>query len=181
MIKIENFSVFIYFIYGLSFYTMGICAWIQKSNKHSGLPLVRSIRYLGYFGIIHGTVEWLIMILLLNIFSDDNKYLGDTIVILNALSFVFLWIFGISLFQNNSKKIKLSWKLPITIFAIWFLYITVLMMSDNIDFIIRLELEKITLRYFIGLPGAMITAFALFKSSKAFSFSKLKGIQNLAA
>ena len=68
----NNFSELVYFLYGLSFYTMGICAWLLGSQKASAFTFVRSFKYLSYFGIIHGITEWMLMVLYMDFFPEHR-------------------------------------------------------------------------------------------------------------
>lgn len=52
----------LYLIYGYAMITMGILAIVQKDTKIMNLALVKSLKYLGYFGITHGISEWNSMI-----------------------------------------------------------------------------------------------------------------------
>ncbi|MGZ6346989.1 MAG: hypothetical protein ACXWNC_05425, partial [Anaerolineales bacterium] len=48
----------VYFIYGLSFLVMGL-AILLETGRSPTLAEIRGLRWLGSFGLIHGTHEWL--------------------------------------------------------------------------------------------------------------------------
>src|SRR5680860_1871716 len=50
-------TVSLYFIYGLSFYTMGIAVFMQY-RSYSKFSLAYSMPFLAVFGLLHGLSEW---------------------------------------------------------------------------------------------------------------------------
>jgi NarL family two-component system sensor histidine kinase YdfH len=71
----------LYLIYGYAMITMGIFAIVQKDTKIMNLALVKSLKYLGYFGITHGISEWNYMIIKLEF---CHPYLHPTFYNLNT-------------------------------------------------------------------------------------------------
>lgn len=53
----DNAYVFLFFIYGLAFFIMGVASLLQSNRYKSKFPLQAALPYLGGFGIIHGTTE----------------------------------------------------------------------------------------------------------------------------
>ena len=55
----------IFFIYGLAFFLMGF-AVLNYPKKGSSFFLSRKIRFVAWFGIIHGLNEWLDMFIMID-------------------------------------------------------------------------------------------------------------------
>lgn len=172
----ENFSELIYFLYGLSFYTMGICAWLQGNQKASAFTFVRSFKYLSYFGIIHGTVEWLLMVMYMGFFDEYRTLFWQFIVGLNIISFLFLWYFGIELYNNGTVKRRLDKKLPFITLLIWALIVVVVVVFKALDWPMTIRHENLISRYLIGFPASITASVSLYKTSKHYIFSRVKSV-----
>lgn len=155
---------------------MGIAALLQNTSEESSFPLLKSIHYLGYFGIIHGITEWIIMIRIAEIFPHYNRNLLVLGAFTNGLSFVFLWIFGAKLLQKKGKVKIIIKGLPWFLFAVWFIGFLLYYSIYNTTSLHWVFVEDIMSRYFIGLPGALISAFALNKNAKAMKNLKLDSV-----
>jgi signal transduction histidine kinase len=158
--------ILLFFVYGLAFYSMGISALLQHTHGDSSFPLLKSIKYLGGFGIIHGTVEWLLMILIADIYPQYDPMITELAILLNALSFTFLWIFGIKLFEYNEKVKKILKNLPWIVFLIWSACYYIIPLMYEGDILSKRWLQSMTSRYFIGFPAGMITSAALYRNAK---------------
>lgn len=164
-IYVGNIYILVFFVYGLAFFTMGITALQHKVREGSALRLLRANRYLGYFGIIHGITEWVLMVIIARIYPHYNAQLLSLASLLNAVSFVYLLIFGIAVTEYNGKPNK---TLRI---VLWFamglaIALFVYMILNKHEYIRHWNpTMSIFSRYFIGLPGSLITAAALYKNS----------------
>ncbi|MPW24935.1 hypothetical protein GC105_03925 [Alkalibaculum sp. M08DMB] len=170
-----NTYMLLFFIYGLAFFCMGISAFQQRTLKDSNLPLLRAIKQLGYFGIIHGLVEWILMVLIWNEYPQYSIQLFIVSTFLNTLSFVFLWMFGINLFEDEVIIKKYFMKIPLLIFTFW-IAAFLLLLSSMDNYIETLKTLNVTSRYFIALPGCVIACIGLYKSGKTIYALKLKRI-----
>ena len=62
---------------------MGIFCLKEKNKEHNDLSLIKSIHYLGYFGIIHGMTEWITMTLIVDLYpGTELRNLSRTYIIL---------------------------------------------------------------------------------------------------
>ncbi len=86
----------IFFIYGLSFFLMGVAVLVQP-RAHSALTLARFIWLLGAFGLLHGLLEW---VDLWKVVKGDNAWLQVLKVFLLLASFGFLFEFARRLLQT---------------------------------------------------------------------------------
>lgn len=172
----NNFSELVYFLYGLSFYTMGICAWLLGSQKASAFTFVRSFKYLSYFGIIHGITEWMLMVLYMDFFPEHRTLYWQFITLLNILSFLFLWFFGIDLSNLSVEKLKLSKRLPFYALTIWLFIMILIVLFSGFDLPMTIRHESLISRYLIGFPASLTAAYALYKTSKQYIFKRIKSV-----
>ncbi|KAA3661236.1 MAG: hypothetical protein DWQ04_17050, partial [Chloroflexi bacterium] len=99
--------VIIYFLYGLSFFCMGMFVWVE-SGQASTFRLARAMGPLGGFGIIHGLHEWIEMFQNMpNAYLLPPWVLSDTLRLIHlVLSFALLLIFGIRLIYANHPQAR---------------------------------------------------------------------------
>src|SRR5919108_5103303 len=110
----------IYFVYGLAFFVMGLVVALQ-SRQSSRLELARSLNWLAGFGILHGLNEWGDLFI-----PIQSTYLPTPIVnllyivqlVLLALSFMCLFVFGVSLLKPSGINKWLA-AAPTGLFALW--------------------------------------------------------------
>jgi signal transduction histidine kinase len=174
MLYSGSIYIVLFFIYGISFFTMGVIALQQNIQKETNFPLLKAIRNLGLFGILHAFVEWLIMFVIADIFPDEKLVFLMIAVFMNALSFTILLYFGIKVIDYKGKGISVLKWLPWMIFVIWvFFYESNIISNGEISFRINLDFDTLC-RYFIGFPAAILTATALFYNANALEIMKLK-------
>lgn len=158
----------LYLIYGFAFINMGIFSIQEKEAEITDLPLVKSLKYLGYFGITHGITEWITMIEILEIYPNLYILLFIIKYILKAISFTYLIIFGTSLLPLNHKHKKIILKIPYFLFFIWLAGFILLSVYNGQDYLIlNPQYNIITLRYIMGFSGGIISAVALYLNAKA--------------
>ncbi|AKL94320.1 integral membrane sensor signal transduction histidine kinase [Clostridium aceticum] len=166
--------VILFFIYGLAFFSMGISALQQKGVKISNFQLLKSIKYLGIFGVIHGITEWVIMLRITSVYVEWDFALFLVQIFLNAFSFMFLLIFGLRLLQGTHDRKRSSY-IPVCLFLLWATAVIYsVVFHDNYEF--WFSFYSALSRYFLGFPATVITACALLKESKTMSLLKLNKI-----
>jgi len=142
--------VFTFFIYGLSFFSLGIIIYIYP-RTNTQLKLADDLWLLANFGLSHGVNEWLDMFIL--IAPEHAAILGDVRMVVLPISFFFLVQFG----MNNLVKIKnknAALKLvPFCLLAFWIIITGV---SSQ-----KLLIGDIAARYLLCVPGTLLTAYAL--------------------
>lgn len=152
----------IYFVYGLVFFILGF-AIILQTRQSSRLDFARSLRWLAAFGITHGFHEW--GDLFIPIQAD---YLSDGVVrilyilhlILLALSYVFLFEFGLALLETGKHGWWFRW-LTVFLFVGWLIILISIMPSSISDERLWRYPANALARYFIGFPGGLLAAYAL--------------------
>ena len=118
MIDRDIYSI-LFFIYGLSFFSLGISALQQRVLKDTDIPLLNSINILGAFGVIHGLGEWLLIFIMIDKNNSLAMYMLFFSNLLNYISFTLLWIFGTRLFKRNYNRINYYRFVPFIVMGIW--------------------------------------------------------------
>lgn len=163
----DNLDV-VFFVYGLAFIVMGVAILVQP-RKGSRLRLAGILWLLAWFGLTHGTNEWLDMWVII-------KGKNETIDLIRwfclAISYIFFFEFGKSIFelgvknaecpmwQKNIAKILGWWVSPIIIS-----FITIAA-AASADF---WQTGSIWTRYLLGFPGGVLIGagfFYYYKSEK---------------
>lgn len=181
----DQYYFFLYLVYGFAFINMGIFSIQGKGVEVTDLPLVKSLKYLGYFGITHGITEWITMIEILDVCPNLNISLFIIKYFLKAVSFTCLMIFGISLLPLGYKMKRIVLKIPFFLFLMWFAGFVALSIYYGEDYLIlNPKYNIITLRYIMGFSGGMISAIALYLNGKTIerrkSYSIAKRYKSLA-
>jgi len=162
------------FIYGSAFFLMGF-GILLKNRQHSRFKLAKSLHWLGIFGIVHGIADLgNVFIPIQQVYSSEQTYLILRIIqiIINALSFMFIAQFGVSLWINTQKKLHKLKYMPVLIFILWLSFFIGTLSSFNY----RSNLEWISIndiwsRYLMGFPGAIFSGYAI--SLQKNEFNKL--------
>lgn len=163
----EQEKFFLYLIYGMVFILMGVFASGKKEKEVSHIPLVRSLKYLGIFGITHGLSEWLAMVMIIDLYHEQYNYLYLANQLLKAISFIFLMYFGISLLPKKTRFKNILNKAPITLLVIWLTYVIFIISRNGIAYLIaNPNVSIFILRYCMAVTGSIISAVALYKNAK---------------
>jgi signal transduction histidine kinase len=164
----------VYFFYGLSFFSMGLAVLLEV-DRSSELDFARALRTLAGFGLIHGGHEWVEMFLLIHPHIEETfiyQYIGTGRVILLAVSFLFLILFGARLIAGPSRS-RLSWQMLGAITGIWVIGLIWLAVNEPAD--ARLVAMDVYTRYSLAIPGAALTAWGLVLQRQKFQQAGMKG------
>src|SRR5512137_1350311 len=107
MVPFDSTLLLVFFIYGLAFFSLGITLSIE-SGRFPVLADAKVLRPLAFFGLIHGTHEWL-EAYLLQAEGFGNHYPGWMAWVRLSLlisSFFFLVIFGLQAFRSHPPKYR---------------------------------------------------------------------------
>lgn len=156
----------IFFIYGLAFFCMGLAILLELS-RISDPRLRNALRMLTFFGLVHGSHEWLEMFqgldLLPGQLTEPAVWQSARIVIL-AISFLGLAGFGISLLMENERRRNWKWA-PILLMAlIWVIGLLVLRSAYSTFW----EAADVWTRYSLAVPAALLAAGALISLRSTF-------------
>ncbi|MGD0611360.1 MAG: ATP-binding protein [Anaerolineales bacterium] len=157
-------TIIIQFVYGLAFFVLGLAIALQ-SRHSSHLDLARSLTWLAAFGFVHAFVEWGDLFIPL-----QTAYLSPDIItalqyfhlLILGISFACLFEFGVALLEPLEHP---AW-LHITsaaLLATWFFVTFFPLRSWIQDFQSWYNSGNALARYFIGLPGGLLSAYALRK------------------
>lgn len=115
------FLIIVFFIYGLAFFAVGLAVALE-SRRSSALPLALSLNYLAAFGILHASVEWIDMFILIQSYGgevSDNLAIRPVRLLLFAVSVVCLLQFAVKLITANLHRYYwLGW-VPFILFSGW--------------------------------------------------------------
>ena len=154
----------IYFIYGLMFFVLGLAIALQ-SRHSSRLDLARNLTWLAAFGFLHGFNEWGDLFIPL-----QAEYLAPAFILvlqyvhllLLAASFACLFEFGAALLESLRHR-KWLHILAAGLLVGWIIIVFTPLRIWIPDFNIWFNTASALARYFIGLPGGLLAAYALRK------------------
>ncbi|MEK6775405.1 MAG: PAS domain S-box protein [bacterium] len=158
--------VYVFFIYGLSFFTMGMALLIYP-KKNSVFSLAKHLRIIALFGILHGINEWIDMFMLIQQPVEGTllNLIRGTIL---PISFFFLALFGTKVIVDTKKGHPALHALPLILFMIW---AAIVSLSSR-----ELIMGDIWARYILGGPGAFLAAYALMIQVPLFQKTKLRNV-----
>ena len=149
----------IFFFYGLAFFCMGLAILLELS-RISDPRLRNALRMLTFFGLVHGSHEWVEMFqgldLLPGQIAEPLAWQGLRIAVL-AISFLALAGFGISLLMNTERAHKRMW-IPVLLMALFWAGVLLLLRVLYTDF---WGVADVWTRYSLAVPGALLAAAAL--------------------
>lgn len=110
---------FVFFVYGLAFFAMGLAIALE-SRRPSALLLSRPLRYLAAFGLLHGLVEWIDMWLILpgtpHAAAPSLRILRLTLF---GASTVALAQFGTDVIASIRPRLSLIRWIPLALVVFW--------------------------------------------------------------
>lgn len=149
------------FVYGEVFFILGF-AIVLYTRRTSRSELARSLRWLAAFGFTHGFHEWgdlFIPIQIAYLSPDGVQVLYGLQLILLAMSFAFLLMFGIAILFPPRQRSRFQW-IPYLLLGLWMLASIGLFFFLPTEVMWR-DISNTLARYFIGFPGAMLAAYGL--------------------
>lgn len=173
----EQNIVFVYFLYGLAFFSMGLAVWLE-SGRSSELRLARAMGPLAAFGILHGLHEWMEMFQRLGVLVPGAPAVSQTLAVdafrvgVLTLSFLLLIIFGVRLIHLSGKGrgnertfVLLSAGVLI---VVWLVSVISTQRFYNLCLADCLVSIDVLTRYILAIPGSLLAAWAMFLEHRAF-------------
>jgi signal transduction histidine kinase len=167
--------VIVYFAYGLAFFTMGLAIWME-SNRTSEFRIAKAFWLLAAFGIVHGLHEWFEMFQKLaeagvaNI--PDALLLNEIRIPQLVVSFLLLIVFGVKLlYSTHGRKRnanKMAYAAALTLFLVWFVSVLITRWVYDPTQEELLAASDVLSRYIIGIPGALLAAWAIVLERKSY-------------
>ncbi|HEX9016234.1 MAG TPA: ATP-binding protein [Chloroflexota bacterium] len=155
--------ILVFFIYGLAFFAMGFAIALE-SRPFSDLRLARYLPYLAAFGILHSTVEWADMLLLIESASPptiDMDYVRMFRTVMLGVSTGALVQFGAGLLFNRLGRSRWLLAVPGVLGLAWIA--SLFLLASLFDWGSRQWLvhADVWARYLLYLPGSILAGLGL--------------------
>lgn len=162
--KSFEFTLLIYFIYGLTFFSMGLVILLESWRLEPSAPQKNIIRPLAIFGLLHGIHEWLenFILILGRLQEPVPGVMASVRLGLLISSFVALFIYSIHAYRYAHAHVT-----PFTLFGAISLPIFAIVASFDVlhaygEGLIQIpRLVDSLVRYLLGVPGAAVATIAL--------------------
>jgi len=155
-----------YFIYGLSFFTMGLAVLLEV-GRIPMLAETRVLRPLAVFGILHGLHEWLEMFILpWQSLGQNYPLLPLSRIVLLAVSFTSLIAYGVRVLQAPYRLQRADVVVGVGVLT---LYTAILIHSGNTPWSAPdtwAGNADVLARYLLAMPGGLLAALALREQSR---------------
>jgi signal transduction histidine kinase len=165
----EPYIVFVYFVYGLAFFSMGLVVMLE-GGRASDARLRHALRPLAAFGLVHGAHEWLEMFQSLRLLpAQSATMLAWQALLLALLSFSFLSLaaFGASLLAPTESARRLSLLIPLLQVAVWAVGVFVLRGQYPPTGVLWAVTHAWS-RYVLAIPAALLASAGLIAQQRAF-------------
>jgi signal transduction histidine kinase len=162
--------VYVYFFYGLAFFAMGLVVYLE-SGRASEFRFARALRPLAAFGFIHAGHEWFEMF---QIFAaHESGYtasVGEELIriVTLALSFLCLLVFGTRLLPEAERRPAASGRQVIGMGLVWLAGVALFYWRFQPALTDLLSAADVLARYGLGIPGALLAAWALLRERRDF-------------
>ncbi len=154
-------KVLVFFVYGLVFFVLGLAIALQ-SHHRSRLELGRALGWLAAFGFAHGLHEWGAIFIPIQAQYVDPviiELLQVLRVVLLALSFTFLFQFGVELLRERWPRLIV---LPLILMVAWTLVFIIPGIGISDDFTLWHQQAGTWARYLLGFTGGLVAAAGLY-------------------
>lgn len=173
--------IYIYFGYGLAFFTMGLVILLQY-KQFSRITLAKNIWLLGAFGITHGLAEWGVMFISIKInmgLKIHGLFMDRFIeVIVLYLSFLFLFEFGVRIIASVIKELHWLRYLPWILGGVWLINFVFFGFADiNLDYWLRTS--EAWSRILICFPGAIFAGIGFLLQKEDLNRLRVPQLKNL--
>lgn len=155
--------VFIYFVYGLAFFSMGL-AMTFEARRSPLLAEARALWPLALFGLVHGSHEWLEMLLNIRSWFDlaIPDYASNLRLFMLVISFIFLVVFSLQALRPSEKYIsRQNLQIGGVLLAIYAILIILTNLNHPNTSEHWIAHADVLARYMLAIPGAGLAAFAL--------------------
>ena len=160
--------VILYSVYGQVFFIMGLVTGLQW-RRQSRLELARPLPWLAAFGLAHGVAEWgYIFIPLQALYLPDSvvRVLVIAHLVLLAVSFFFLFQFGIELLLPLWPRYRWLRAVPAAVLILWgtAVLLRATMMEDQLNVLVAIG--DSWSRYLLCLPGSILAFLGLLRQAR---------------
>ena len=166
---VENI-IAVYFFYGLAFFSMGL-ALVLASRQTSAFTFARAIPFLAVFGLLHGLHEWVEMFQKIAALSGrDQPTITEEVgrLALLTASFVMLFFFALALLRAEKAGWYRKYWPALGLLGLWVGSVLSLAIFRELSPQGLLAQADVLSRYSLGIPAALVGAWALMKQQHAF-------------
>lgn len=158
--------IFIYFFYGLAFFSMGLLVAIE-GGRSTDARLRMALRPLAGFGLVHAAHEWIEMFKSMGHFSPIVEALYPLVALsILAFSFLSLAAFGSYLVLGSESTWRVSLIILLGLEAIW--VYGLLNFRGNYAPEDIYAVADVWTRYAIAIPAGLLAAAGLIVQQRAF-------------
>ena len=152
----------VYFAYGLAFFTLGIVMALA-SRQNSTLPLMRALPLLAWFGLLHGTHEWVEMFQRIAAQQSGRVpgFAEEALrITLLVASFICLLGFGVAALrpESLSPRRRLLFFVPVALWGVTLVAAWLYWQPAPCE---GVYFADVLARDFIAIPGALLAAAVL--------------------
>jgi signal transduction histidine kinase len=172
--------IILYFVYGQVFFITGLVTVLQW-RRRSDLELARTLPWLAAFGIAHGLNEWgYIFIPLQALYLEDSvvRLMVIAHLLLLAVSFFFLFQFGIELVLPMAPRQRWIRALPVLALLAWAGGVAIRGVTAQESLNILFAIGDGWSRYVLALPGAILSSVGLLRQARQVRAMNLSRIPN---
>ncbi|MGE5674552.1 MAG: hypothetical protein ACM3XM_11825, partial [Mycobacterium leprae] len=159
-------NMIIQFVYGLSFFSLGLVVAMQN-RAGSRYRLANRQWALAVFAFVHALADWGLLFIPLRVSPDQSltiAALWGLRTVLGAISFGFLLYFGLGLLDTGSSRAAsiLTRFLAPAITVLWLIaFFGYPVLHDDAGVSTWYWVSEAWSRYMLGLPSALIVAYGL--------------------
>ncbi len=162
----ESPLIFIYFFYGLAFFSMGLLVAMEGGHS-TDARLRMALRPLAAFGLVHAAHEWMEMFKVMGHFNSDFQSLIAVFELgLLVFSFLSLAAFGSFLVLGNESTWRVSLIIPLALEAVWVFGIT--QFKGEYPLQDLPVIADVWTRYSLAMPASILAAAGLIVQQRAF-------------
>jgi signal transduction histidine kinase len=165
----QPFFAFIYFVYGLAFFSMGLLVALE-GGRASDERLRHALRPLAAFGLLHGLHEWMDMfeqLKLLPAYVEGLVLWQGLRLAMLSFSFLSLSAFGASLLAPTRQFRRLSLSVPLVQVTVWGLG-AFLLKAQLGQTQALIDAAHAWTRYTLAIPAALLASAGLVAQQRAF-------------
>jgi signal transduction histidine kinase len=160
--------IILYFVYGQVFFITGLVTGLQW-RRSSRLDLARPLPWLAAFGIAHGLNEWGYIFIPLQALLVADSVVRVMVIghlLLLAVSFFFLFQFGVELLLLVSPGRRPLRALPSMVLLLWAgaVFLRGVVVQDPLGTLVAIG--DGWSRYFLSLPGSILACVGLLYQSR---------------
>lgn len=173
--------VFVYFVYGFAFVTMGLVLALQSLSPFR-VAGITHLWLLAAFGLLHGLNEWLEMASLLGsgtILSPGSFSVVEISILF--FSYAFLLLFGIETLSTRGRRAHWLYATPPLLLLLLASLLVYALGPAGLENPAALTIVHALVRYSFGFPGGLLAAMALWQTGRSWRGSEASRMARLLA